>query len=140
MGPAAPGLTEDDLARVRAGYDSFNRQDIDALLALLDHGIEFHLPLDPLGEQPVFRGRDGARRFYETVFGGFEELRAEVHAVRPIGQVAAVTGRIHARTPGAAEPIVFGFAHFWTVRDGRAVSVAFHDADNPLRLLDEGAL
>jgi hypothetical protein len=64
MGPAAPGLSDDDLARVRAGYESFNRQDVEALLALLDDGIEFHLPR----------------------------------------------------------------------------SVAFHDADNPLRLLDEGAL
>jgi ketosteroid isomerase-like protein len=138
MGAGPPrGLTEDDLELVRTGYEAFNRHDVDALLGLLDDSIEFHLPLDPLGEQPVFRGRDGAREFYEIVFGGFEELRAEVAAIRAIGQVAVVTGRMHARA-GGAPPTTFGFAHFWTVRDRRAVSVAFHDADNPLRLLEEG--
>jgi ketosteroid isomerase-like protein len=133
-----PELSSGDLDLVRQGYEAFNRHDVEALLELLDDSIEFRLPMDPLGRQPVFRGRAGAREFYETVFGGFEEFRAEVEAINPLADVAVVTGRIHARVPGGSEPTTFRFAHFWKVRDRRAVSVSFHDADNPLRILEEG--
>ena len=133
-----PQLTSRDLELVRLGYEAFNRQDVGALLELLDDSIEFRLPMYPLGQQPVFRGRAGAREFDEIVFGGFEELHAELDGLNAIGDVAVVTGRIHARVPGASQSTIFRFAHFWQVRDRRAIRVSFHDADNPLRILEEG--
>jgi ketosteroid isomerase-like protein len=121
---------------VRAGYDAFNCRDLNGILALLSDDIEFRMPLDPMGMHPVFRGRDGVTRFYARVWEGFDEIRLEVASISELaGDVLVVTGHVVARPPGA-EPTTFGFSHFWKFIDGRAVAVSFHDAVNPLSLLE----
>ena len=123
------------MAAVRRGYSSMNRRDVDGVLALLDPGIVFRMAMDPLGVQPVFRGRDGVRELFETLWASFSEFRAELADVADLGEVLVATGRIVARQPTEAEPTSFSFAHFWRVSGGRAIAVAFHDATNPFALL-----
>ena len=131
MGPA-------DIDRVRAGYEAFNRRDLGGILPLLAEDIEYRMPLDPLGLHPVFRGHDGVTHFYRTVWDRFEEFRIDLDDVHELrGNVLVAGGRVVAR-PHGGETTTFGFSHFWRLVDGRAVAVAFHDAVNPLTLL-EGA-
>ena len=126
-----------DQEAVLRGYRAFNRRDLDGILPLLDEGIVYRMPLDPMSVHPVFRGLDGVRRFYETIWEAFEEYRAEVESVNELNDAIVVSGRIVARPRGADRAIAFGFAHFWRVRGHRAVAVAFHDAVNPLSLIEE---
>jgi uncharacterized protein len=131
-------MAREDIDRVRAGYDAFNRRDLDGILALLADDIEYRMPLDPLGVHPVFRGHDGVRRFYETIWDGFEEFRVEIESIRELpGDVLVVTGYVVARPP-RGESTTFRISHFWKIADGRAVAVGFHDAMNPLTLLEDG--
>jgi ketosteroid isomerase-like protein len=132
-------MAREDIDRVRAGYDAFNRRDLDGILALLADEIEYRMPLDPLGVHPVFRGHAGVTQFYETVWDGFEEFLVEVESVRELpGDVLVLGGHVVARPRGGRETTSFRISHFWKLVDGKAVAVAFHDAINPLALLDTG--
>jgi ketosteroid isomerase-like protein len=125
-----------DIDRVRAGYEAFNRRDLDGILRLLSDDIEYRMPLDPMGVHPVFRGRQGVSRFYTTVWDGFDEFRIDVESVDELtGGVLVAGGSVTARPPGGPAT-TFRFSHFWKIADGRAVAVSFHDAVNPLTLLE----
>lgn len=133
MAPAA-------IDRVRAGYDAFNRRDLDGVLALLSDEIVYRMPLDPMGVHPVFHGIEGVRRFYATLWDGFDEYEATLNSVyHTAPDVIAVNGAITARPRGASATTRFGFSHFWKIAEHRAVAVAFHDAVNPLTLLEGAA-
>jgi ketosteroid isomerase-like protein len=131
-------MAREDIDRVRDGYDAFNRRDIDGILALLAEDIEYRMPLDPLGVHPIFRGHDGVRAFYETIWDGFEEFRIEIESIRELpGDVLVISGHVVAR-PRSGSVTTFRISHFWKTAGGRAVAVAFHDAMNPLALLENG--
>lgn len=125
-----------DLDAVRRGYDAMNRRDVDGIVALLDPGIVFRMAMDPMGVHPVFRGRDGVRQLFETLWQSFKDFYAELTEVTDMGEVVVASGRIVARRHDQSEPTSFKFSHFWSVQGGRAVAVAFHDTTNPLALLD----
>src|SRR3954447_22915360 len=130
-------MTSEDIARVRAGYDAFNRRDLDGILALLAEDIEYRMPLDPLGVHPVFRGHAGVERFYRTLWDGFDEFRIDVEAITEMpGDVVVLSGSVTAR--GRRGPVTeYSISHFWKFAGNRAVAVAFHDALNPLALLED---
>ena len=91
-----------DSDRVRAGYDAFNRRDLDGVLSLLSEQIHYRMPLDPMGVHPVFRGLEGVRRFHATLWEGFDEFRADLHTVsRMPGDVIVASGEISARPRGS---------------------------------------
>jgi ketosteroid isomerase-like protein len=122
---------------IAKGYAAFNRRDADSILASLDEDIEYRLPLDPTRRFPAFRGHDGVREFYETLWESFDEFRAEVVSVNRAGDVIIVVGQFHIRRNPGDDEFTAAFAHFWKVADGRVVQVGFHDAINPLALLDD---
>ncbi len=124
-----------DLDAVRRGYDAMNRRDVDGIVALLDPAIVFRMAMDPMGVHPVFRGREGVRQLFETLWQSFKDFYAELSDVTDLGEVIVASGRIVARRHDEPEPTTFKFSHFWSVKEGRAVAVAFHDATNPLALL-----
>jgi ketosteroid isomerase-like protein len=131
-------MQDPDVARVREGYEAFNRRDYDAIIPLLDPGIEYRMPMDPLRQYPTFRGHDGAREFYALLEREFDEFRADIESIHRLGDVISVTGRMTARPRGfgADEVQTFRFAHFWRVVGDRVVDVAFHDAENPFSMLE----
>jgi ketosteroid isomerase-like protein len=123
---------------VRRGYEAFNRRDIPAMVAGLDSGIEYRMPMDPARRHPVFRGPDGVREFYEIVFREFELFHADIASIREFDDVVVAMGRFRTRPRGGSEDEEqsVAFAHFWTVRDGRAIQASFHDSANPFSLLE----
>lgn len=126
-----------DVDAVRGGYEAFNRRDVDTVLALLDPDIVFRMAMDPMGVHPLFRGRDGVRELFATLWQSFDEFRAELAEVTDMGDVVVAGGRMVARRSGEADPTKFKFSHFWRVREGCAVAVAFHDTTNPFALLED---
>jgi ketosteroid isomerase-like protein len=126
-----------DVDAVRRGYEAFNRRDVDTVLSLLDPGIVFRMAMDPMGVHPPFRGLDGVRELFETLWESFDEFRAELGEVTDMGDVVVASGRMVARRSGETDETDFKFSHFWRVREGQAVAVAFHDTTNPLALLED---
>src|SRR4029079_823699 len=106
---------------IRLVYEAVNRRDLDSLVGALDPGIELRMPMDPLRVHPVFRGREGARAFYEVLFGVFDTYRVEPHRVEDLGRgVVVVVGRLVVRARGETIERPIRFSHFWEVREGRA--------------------
>jgi ketosteroid isomerase-like protein len=85
--------------------DAFNRRDLDAFLAGMAPDIEF-APYEVMvqGGNP-YRGHDGVRRWWEESFAVLPDLRAEIHDVRDLGDVAVVAGRLRAHGTGSGAPI-----------------------------------
>jgi ketosteroid isomerase-like protein len=93
MSRASPELR----APIEAAYAAVNRGDLDGFLAVLDKELEF-TSLIAEAEGTTFRGLEGARAWWETVRGAFDEMAWELQDVRggPDRGVARVklTGRI----------------------------------------------
>ena len=131
-------MSEKYVEAIANGYAAFNARDADGILVSLDEEIEYRLPLDPMRRYPAYRGHDGVREFYETLWENFAEWRAEVVSINRTDDVIVVVGRFHIRREAEDEELRAAFAHFWQVAEGRVVRVSFHDAVNPLALLEAG--
>src|SRR6185295_7605734 len=75
---------------VELGYqtmDAFNRRDLDAFLALMDHDVET-VPRTTALEGENYRGHDGVRRWWNQLLAVFPDFRIEVvDEVRDLGDL-----------------------------------------------------
>jgi ketosteroid isomerase-like protein len=69
--PAEP--TNIELAR--RGFDAWNADDLDALLALCHPEIEYHSSGVFPGMEPVYRGKEGIRRWWQTFHEPWSEIK-----------------------------------------------------------------
>lgn len=110
-----------DAERLRTGYAAWNRRDIDALLPLFHPEVEFR----PAGIfpdfEPVYRGREGVRRFCETMLEAWESFDIHVERFEQAGDwlVADVHFRGVGRGSGAETELPF--FHAWRLVDGLVV-------------------
>lgn len=116
---------------IRTGYEAFARQDIPAVLELFDDGIEWYSP-DELPGGGTYRGPAGVAEFFGQLPGLYAELRVEPDEFLEAGDRVIVEGHHRGRVASGAEFEV-GFAHVWTVRDGKAV--AFREYTDTGKLL-----
>jgi ketosteroid isomerase-like protein len=126
------------LEAIANGYAAFNARDAETIVAWLDEDIEYRLPLDPMRRYPAYRGHDGVREFYRTLWENFAEFHAEVVSTNHVGDVVVAVGHYRIRRAPGDEALRAAFAHFWKVAGDRVVQVSFHDAVNPLALLEDG--
>jgi len=111
---------EEFVARLRRGYEAFNRGDYDAAMEMAHPGIEF---VRPGGQSPI-AGADALRSWMEP--DAFEEQKIE-----PLEFSVAkdkVLVRQHARARGAGSGIEIGIDSWsvWTLNDeGLATRVEF---------------
>ena len=121
---------------IRGGYEALNRRDIDAIIALLDDSISMRMAMDPTGEYPPFDGKVGARRMVEQLLSGFRVFEAELHSVDDIGERTRVArGDLRIVTHDDQEMRV-PFCQVWRVEGDKIVGASFHDAANPLALME----
>jgi uncharacterized protein len=118
-----------------AGYDAWNRRDIDATLELVDPEIEWsfsggaHFP----GTDLVYHGHDGVREFWATFLEPWPELQIEVEEFRDAGE--DVVALVRFRATAAASGIDFDvpFAHVCRLRDGKLLRFhAYGDSQEAL--------
>jgi ketosteroid isomerase-like protein len=107
--------------RVQAGYDAWDRGDIDALLAELDADIEWVEPPDA-PDGGVHRGRDAVRAVLDESLATWS-LRFEVQRVVPWADGLVVLLSSHATGHGSGVSLDGEAGHVITVRDGKIVRV-----------------
>jgi ketosteroid isomerase-like protein len=105
-------------APLEAAYAAVNEGDLDGFLALLDEDLEF-TSLIAEAEGTTFHGHDGARAWWETVRGAFDEVTWELLEVRG----AADRGVAHVRLAGkiGGVPVEQTLWQGVVLRDGKAV-------------------
>ncbi len=111
----AAGLApHDPPAIVRELWAAFNRHEFDHVFELLAEDVEWR-PYS--GTRELYRGRDGAREYFEETFGTTQTMSATEYALREVGEVVAVSASLHLvdRSGAVAQRQVHYL--FW-VRDG----------------------
>jgi ketosteroid isomerase-like protein len=103
-------------------YDALNRRDLDAYLALLDPEVEFTPRILEMESGSSFRGHDGMREWWRTLFAVFPDFTSEVLEVReprPDSLIVSIRVRGHGGEGGVP------FEEVWwqaiKARDGKAI-------------------
>ncbi|GAA3763617.1 hypothetical protein HDA32_004672 [Spinactinospora alkalitolerans] len=116
---------------VRSGYEAFARQDIPALLSLFDDSVEWYSP-DELPEGGTYRGPAGVDEFFAKLPTYYGELHGDPDRFYEVDDRVIVEGRQYGSVVGGAA-FECGFAHFWTLRDGKVT--AFREYSDTGRVL-----
>jgi ketosteroid isomerase-like protein len=104
---------------VHQAFDAFNRRDFDAFLAFMDGDVEA-VPLTAVVEGP-YRGHDGIRRWWGTLFDVLPDYTIELLEVRDLGDVILAALRAHASGPGSDAQVEHITWHAAGWRDGKVV-------------------
>jgi len=110
-------MTEQGLAVVRRAFVAFNRWDVEGLLALCHHDIEW-IPLRA-PEGRVYRGHAGVRAALEELAQEFEEVRNDPRDLRIAGEAVVVGGRLVAKYRGTGVRVDRSAGWVCHVREGR---------------------
>jgi ketosteroid isomerase-like protein len=98
-------MSEENVERAYQAADAFNRRDLDALLALCDPNIEFHSRLTELEGGRPYRGHDGIRSWWESLFAISLDFSSEIEDVREAGDTTVVRVRQRGHGLGSDAPI-----------------------------------
>ncbi len=112
-------MSQEAVAKLRAAYDGFARQDMAAVLAAFDERIEWTVP-DVLPFGGVYRGHEGVGGFFAQLPGYFEQLIVEPQEFFDGGEVITVTIRLRGKGPGGS--LDSQSLHLWRMGDGKAAS------------------
>jgi len=107
---------------VRSSYEAFNRDDLDAALAMMDDDIVWH-QAQGLPHGGVYHGMPAVRAAIFDPLGEswWDDFRADPEEVIGLGDDVVVIGRYTATAKQTGKPLDVPFAHVWRFRDGRAV-------------------
>jgi ketosteroid isomerase-like protein len=109
--------------RLRAGYDAWNRADLDAWLELLDPDIVIRTSGAFPDFAPEYRGLGGAKRFWGQMLEPWKEFRIEVEQMEEEGDIAAAGIRFVARGRDSGVDVELRFGSGIRVEDGLAVEL-----------------
>ena len=101
-------------------FEAFGRGDIDAILEHLaaDVVIEFYGP-PAIPYAGTYRGRDDARRFFETVLASIDVNVFEPQEMIASGDKVVVTGHLNLTAKATGREIDSDFVHVITLAGGR---------------------
>ena len=107
---------------MRAGYEAFNRGDIEAALAPLHPDIEWW----PAADEPItdpYRGHDGYRRLVAGILEAVPDLKIEVGELFVTGGCVVACLRFWGRGRDSGVPVEIHETHVARLRDGKVIEV-----------------
>lgn len=126
-------MVPDNVEIVRSTLDAWADGDVEAMVAPFATDCEL-IPLRAQLEGTPYRGREGARRFWDDLHADWEELMLPVDEIRDLGDRVVVLGRLVARGRTSGVDLDVPIGHLWELRDGEIVRMrAFSDPDEALR-------
>jgi ketosteroid isomerase-like protein len=128
---------------LRAGYDAWNRGDLDAWLELLDPDIVIRTSGAFPDLAPEYRGLERARKFWRQMLEPWKDFRIEVQQIEEEGDIAAAGIRFVARGRDSGVDVELRFGSGIRVRDGLAVELvnrrSFEEVREALRQSERAA-
>ena len=113
-------MSQENLERVKRGYEAFARGDLDAVLVdFLHPEIEAHDPPE-VPDAAIYCGRDAVRRDWEQTAELFEGFAIDVEETFDRDDEVVVFLRFRGRARGSDAELEAPMAHVWTFRDGKA--------------------
>jgi ketosteroid isomerase-like protein len=119
---------------ILAGYEAWNRRDLDGLVKILEPDAEF-VPIEQSIMQS-FTGPEGMRTFFDASVEVWEEFLFIPVVFVPIGDAVLVELDVKGTGAGSGIVIEEHWAHVYTQRDGRLVRFqAFRSPEEALQAL-----
>jgi ketosteroid isomerase-like protein len=84
--------------------DAFNRRDLGASLALMDHDVELVPRAVGVEGGSHYRGHDGVQGWWKDLLDVFPDFTIEVVEVRDLGDMTLATSQIRAHGAGSDTP------------------------------------
>ena len=114
-------MSQQDVQKVRSGYDAFNRKDIPAVLELYDPQIEWIEAGGGRSPAGTYRGPQSvANEVFATVPRNFDDFRAEPEQLIDAGEHVVVVGRFRGKAKSGAS-LDAPFVHVYGMRNGKVV-------------------
>jgi ketosteroid isomerase-like protein len=113
-------VTEDDVAVLLQGYDSWNRGEFEALREVLDPEMEWEPGFGAL-ESGLHHGAEGFEGFVESWLESFDDFQLEPELLLQKRDRIVVVAHQHGRGRGSGIELEARVIHVWTVRNGKAV-------------------
>jgi ketosteroid isomerase-like protein len=111
-------MSQENVEAFRQAVGAVSRRDLDGYLALLDADAE----ITPLGAiRPSYRGHDGARRWWEDLFGVAPDFSLDIDEVRDLGDVLFVALRVHGHGRSSGVPVEQSLWQVVKLRHGKLV-------------------
>jgi uncharacterized protein len=137
VGQEGVSVSAENVQVLRNAYDAFARQDVAAVMAAFDEGIEWQVP-ESLPFGGTYRGRDGVGEFFGSLPGHFSDLSVEPQEFIDGGDTIVVLVRVAGA--GAAGPLDQTHVHLWRMRGGKATTFTeFGDTARTLAALGQTA-
>ena len=115
-------MSQEDIERLRRGYEAFNEGGVDAIVSLLAPEIQVH-DRESSPDRETYHGRGGIRELFEATAEAFDELRLEPEEFIDLGDHTIVVLRQQVRGRRSGAEIVGRIAHVWTMQEGRAIDL-----------------
>jgi uncharacterized protein len=112
-------VSADDVQVLRSAYDAFARQDIPAVMAAFDEGIEWRGP-ETLPFGGTYRGHAGVGEFFGRLPQHWQELSVEPEEFIDGGDTIVVIARIRGTAAGGSYDE--RHIHLWRMRGGKATA------------------
>lgn len=129
-------VSEDDIERLRAGYDAFNRGDFDAVLRNFDPDVEFR-DRSEVPDPRTYHGHRGVLWQFTTIDSEFKDYRIEPLDFEVVGEEHLVA-TVHQSGTGRASgvPVEETLFHLWRLEGGRVVDMrAFSSREEAVRAI-----
>ena len=115
-------MSQENVQVVRDGYDSFNRGDIEEIVATLDPDIEWWPATDEPITQP-YRGHDGYRTLVAEIREYVPDLQAEIEEIFAVADRVVTCLRFWGRGRDSGVPVEIRETNVARFRDGKIVEV-----------------
>ena len=112
-------MSQENVDLTHRAFQAFNERDLDAVLALLDDGVEAFPILAAM--EGGYQGHDGIRRWWAALLGTFPDFSAEVLDLRDGADLTVATLRLRGHGAGSDTPVDATAWHVSRFRDGKCV-------------------
>jgi ketosteroid isomerase-like protein len=116
-------MSQENVGRLREALRAWNEGDLDAYLAVTDPALVFRTSGVFLPHDPVYRGRGGFRKFWETFHDSWERLDIDIARMEDLDDRVLALLSFHAVGRGSGVQVQRDFANVATFADGLMVEL-----------------
>ena len=119
-------MSRENIEIIRASYAAWGNRDLDTLLDLWHPEIEFRTSGLFPDLEPIYRGHQGMRSFWEAMLAPWESFHLDVERIVEGDECAAAAIRFRARGRGSGVLTDLRQGHAVRVKDGRIAKASAH--------------
>ena len=118
-------MSQENVEAFRRAIEAMNRGDVEAVLALVESEVEWHMTIQALlgGEAAVYHGHQGVREYFRDMDEAFAEVHNDYPDVRDLGERVLALGSFRVRGKGSGAEVESRVGVVVEMRDGRATRV-----------------